>query len=79
MGFWPAGFVLIRWILALQGLISAKSWAFLGASKELVLIRKGFRKKWAEKPTLYSAHVWKAHVSSGHGNRLFVGTSTQIY
>ena len=49
VGFWPAGFVLVRWIQALHGLISAKSWAFLDASKELVLISKGFWKKWAEK------------------------------
>ena len=49
MGFWPEGFVLVRWIQALQGLISAESWAFLDASTELVLIKKGLLKKWAEK------------------------------
>ena len=49
MGFRPAGFVLVRWIQALCELISALSWAFLDASKELVLISKGFRKKVAEK------------------------------
>ena len=49
MGFRPAGFVLVRWIQALYELISALSWAFLDASKELVLISKGFRKKVAEK------------------------------
>ena len=33
----------------MQGLISAKLWAFLDASKELDLISQGFWKKWAEK------------------------------
>ena len=37
VGFWLAGFVLVKWIQALRGLVSAKSWAFLNASKELVL------------------------------------------
>ena len=49
MGFWLEGFILLRWIQALLGLISAKSWAFLDASKDLVLISKGFLEKVAEK------------------------------
>ena len=49
VGFRPAGFVLVRWIQALYELISALSWAFLDASKELVLTSKGFWKKVAEK------------------------------
>ena len=50
VGFWPAGFVLVRCIEALQKLISAKSWAFLDTSKELlVLISKGFWKNWPGK------------------------------
>ena len=49
VGLRPAGFVLVRWIQALYELISALSWAFLDASKELVLISKGFWKKVAEK------------------------------
>ena len=49
VGFWPAGFILLGWIQAFLGLISAKSWVFLDASKNLVLICKGFWKKWVEK------------------------------
>ena len=49
VGFRPARFVLVRCIQALYELISALSWAFLDASKELVLISKGFWKKVAEK------------------------------
>ena len=55
VSFWPAGFVLVRWIESLSGLILAKSWAFLDASKELVLISKDIWKKWAKKPTLNSS------------------------
>ena len=44
-GFWSAGFILVRWIQAFLGLISAKAWAFLDASKDLVLISKSFLEK----------------------------------
>ena len=53
MGFWFAGFVLVRRVEALQGLILAKSWAFLdtraGLNKQGLLEKLG----------------WKAHFKLG--------------